>query len=281
MPAMRVSIPRSKLHWVLKICSLSGLSDCVQHSAKHAIFPVFPPIRVHPVVGSGKVYPRLCRSHGEQKAREMTSGKHSIGLYWPETLAMIFMLGSGVIVASLLAPGARVPIHWSLTGTPDRFASVWVAMLLGPAGLILGRVAIAMRFARAGNPPGAVRWVLLGIAVGLHLFLMAAASERLPEFPDAWLLVLGALLVGVGFRMRSVPPNVWFGIRTPWTLGNKEVWRKTHLAGAWVFGLAGTAMILLPMIISDPALAKGIGLGLLGAAILLSVLLSWWFDRQK
>jgi len=36
------------------------------------------------------------------------------------------------------------------------------------------------------------------------------------------------LISGLGNYMYSIKPNYYFGIRTPWTLNNETVWRKTH-----------------------------------------------------
>ncbi|MEC0179913.1 SdpI family protein [Paenibacillus peoriae] len=76
--------------------------------------------------------------------------------------------------------------------------------------------------------------------------------------------VLGLMLMVLGNYMTQVQPNFTFGIRTPWTLSNPEVWRKTHrfggpmmmlggasgLVAAWVGGVAGTVIFLTGLGIS-------------------------------
>ncbi|KEO78137.1 SdpI family protein [Paenibacillus polymyxa] len=76
--------------------------------------------------------------------------------------------------------------------------------------------------------------------------------------------LIGLMLMVMGNYMTQVQPNYTFGIRTPWTLSNPEVWRKTHrfggpmmmlggasaLVAAWVDGVAGTVIFLTGLIIS-------------------------------
>lgn len=63
------------------------------------------------------------------------------------------------------------------------------------------------------------------------------------------LMLVGALLAGMGNYLGTVKPNFFVGIRTPWTLLSESVWRKTHrLAGPlWVAGgllLMGLAWVV-------------------------------------
>lgn len=76
--------------------------------------------------------------------------------------------------------------------------------------------------------------------------------------------VIGMLLLVLGNYITQVQPNYTFGIRTPWTLSNPEVWRKTHrfggpmmmlggasgLVGAWVDGVAGAVIFIIGLVIS-------------------------------
>lgn len=46
------------------------------------------------------------------------------------------------------------------------------------------------------------------------------------------MIVVGLLFAIMGNYLTQVKHNYMFGIRTPWTLANEEIWRKTHrLAG--------------------------------------------------
>lgn len=59
-------------------------------------------------------------------------------------------------------------------------------------------------------------------------------------------LVIG--LVGVGFGLplvgRRVPPNRWYGVRTPKTLADPAVWYDANAIGGRDLALAGAAVAL-------------------------------------
>ena len=50
---------------------------------------------------------------------------------------------------------------------------------------------------------------------------------------------IGLLFFGIGMFMKKLKRNWFIGIRTPWTISNDEVWKKTHLLGAKLFKLLG------------------------------------------
>ena len=57
------------------------------------------------------------------------------------------------------------------------------------------------------------------------------------------------LFVALGNRFGKLRHNYFFGIRTPWTLANEDVWQKTHRMGGtlWVVGgLIQMAAAFLP-----------------------------------
>ena len=62
--------------------------------------------------------------------------------------------------------------------------------------------------------------------------------------------------------MKNVKPNYFFGIRTPWTLANDEVWRKTHLLSSkiWVWGnlILATIILIIPNNYSSTVFISGI-----------------------
>jgi uncharacterized membrane protein len=57
-------------------------------------------------------------------------------------------------------------------------------------------------------------------------------------------LLLGALMIVIGYSIRNVSHNYFVGIRTPWTLADKTVWKKTHEFGSKTFMIAGVACML-------------------------------------
>ena len=44
--------------------------------------------------------------------------------------------------------------------------------------------------------------------------------------------------------MKTIKPNYFLGIRTPWTLQNEEVWKSTHELGGVVWFIGGSVIVL-------------------------------------
>ena len=51
--------------------------------------------------------------------------------------------------------------------------------------------------------------------------------------------VLGLLFIYIGIIMKDIPRNWFIGIRTPWTMSNDIVWKKTHKRGSKLFIYSG------------------------------------------
>lgn len=69
--------------------------------------------------------------------------------------------------------------------------------------------------------------------LGYNLFI-----NRIPE------LLVGILFLVMGNYLPQCKPNFFVGIRTPWTLSNEEVWRKTHRFSGKVFVVLGLIMMI-------------------------------------
>lgn len=74
----------------------------------------------------------------------------------------------------------------------------------------------------------------------------------------------GVLFFYIGVMLPHTEPNWTLGIRTPWTLSNVEVWKKTHKLGGGLFKVCGILaclgvvfpewgiwLILVPLILSS------------------------------
>jgi uncharacterized membrane protein len=54
---------------------------------------------------------------------------------------------------------------------------------------------------------------------------------------------LGIFFIFLGNVLARIRFNYFVGIRTPWTLSNEEVWRRTHRFGGPIFMIAGFLML--------------------------------------
>lgn len=109
--------------------------------------------------------------------------------------------------------------------------------------------------------------IMLGINGGLHLDLLQMILPALAAF----MFILGALLP-------HLKRNWFVGIRTPWTISNDVVWRKTHRLGSVLFE-AAAGFILAAAYLPRAATIWFILVPVLSAA-LISVVYSYFLYRK-
>lgn len=163
---------------------------------------------------------------------------------WPVWLPLL-LAALGTLVVYPRLP-EQMAVHWNLAGEPDGWAPRANAASLGllvAAGIYLlmwWLPAIDPRrdnYARFEGAYRVTRALLVLFLTGLHVMTLLNALG-VPVAVDRLVpLGLGALLVGMGNVLGQVRHNYFFGVRTPWTLADEEVWRKTHR-------LAGRMMVL-------------------------------------
>ncbi len=162
--------------------------------------------------------------------------------------------------------------HFTFNNTADRYMSKSGAMIML---VLLGLVPLVIRLARHMDPNRAnyekfskayeVTRVGVSVVLAVAGWGMLLYNLKIQVQMNAIILgLIGLMLMVMGNYMTQVQPNYTFGIRTPWTLSNPEVWRKTHrfggpmmmlggasaLVAAWVGGMAGVVIFLTVLIIS-------------------------------
>ena len=127
-------------------------------------------------------------------------------------LPLSFLAGVGVLLALRWdAIPDRFPVHWGLTGGPDRWADRSALAIFGPlaAGAALVVALLALRrwlpalAARRGQGPGEVRLgegALVGASYALAAVFGAAGAQPLLADDRPW-----AVLVAMGMGFLLVP----------------------------------------------------------------------------
>ena len=201
-------------------------------------------------------------------------------------IAVMFVL---VAVSWSSAP-ERIPVHWDLSGQPDRYGGKFEGLLLLPLialGLYLLLLLLPRRDPRRANY-ARFRGAYLVLRVAILMFLVLIYGFVLLWTRGILLNVLvipilaGGLLVVMGDVMGRVQPNWFVGIRTPWTLSSELWWRKTHRLGGWVLAPMGLALVVSGLV-GSPA-AFGVALIFLVAGILFLFVYSylvWSVDPER
>lgn len=166
-------------------------------------------------------------------------------------LLQFLALALAVAMSACVLPFLHGPVvtHWDLAGRPDAWGSPVFALVLTPlllVGIVAGSFALAHRGPSSRDVIAAMA-VVAGFFVAEHgLTLGSMLFGSL--FPIRPLLALAfGFFAGISPIVARVEQNPWFGVRTPWTLGSRRVWKETHRSTGrlWlVGGIVGSALTM-------------------------------------
>ncbi|EXY04619.1 SdpI family protein [Bacillus cereus] len=112
----------------------------------------------------------------------------------------------------------------------------------------------------------------------IHLVIVSTEFGYTVTFELVVGIATGIFIMILSNFMQRVEQNYIYGIRTPWTLKNKEVWRLTNRFSAKIFFITGLLIILLSILIPKFVILSMIGL--VAIAALISVLSSYIYFRK-
>jgi len=152
----------------------------------------------------------------------------------------------GTLVIYPILPD-EIPLHWNAKGEVDRVGAkinLSITALL-PAIIYLMMVFIPKLDPKRGSYKKhekaysitifstvlfliAIHWISIIIAMGYDINIIFVIK-----------IGIGILLIVLGNYMTQIRQSYFFGIKTPWTLANETVWKKTHRVGGFGFVLSG------------------------------------------
>lgn len=161
---------------------------------------------------------------------------------WSKTeilILIILVLPFGYLAFTWNEFPARVPIHFNHKGEADNYGPKAFGLLLLPVINIL--LFLLLKYLPKIDPRKE-NYVLFegrykAIRLIIHIFLtfiffllvssMLKGSSSLLH-PKLVIIGFALLTMVLGNYFSAVRPNFFVGVRTPWTLSNEEVWKKTH-----------------------------------------------------
>lgn len=179
-----------------------------------------------------------------------------------------------------------VPVHWGPHGsngfapkpwgafelpllTAGLWLLFWALPALSPRGFELRRFDRAFSTVR-------IAAVCLMFTITVVALLRASDPSRERLFRTAIPFTVGAFCVALGNVFGKLQRNFYVGIRTPWTLANREVWCRTHRLGGRLYVAAG----LLAMVLAFLTPHVGLSIAPIIAATLAAVVYSFVLSRR-
>jgi uncharacterized membrane protein len=206
---------------------------------------------------------------------------------WLPALLIAGVLVFSVAVYSRLPDD--VPIHWGLSGTPDRFGSRLEGAFLMPLIMVVlfavmqwypSRDPRAANIAKFRGAYDSVVTASIAMLAVIHVAVLGVALGWQIDMTTVGLAGLGVLLVLIGNLLPLARSNFIFGIRTPWTLSSEQVWTRSHRVGGYSMVAAGVLTIVAAFV--GGALGPSIALTSLIVAGLVPVIYSYLiWNRER
>lgn len=205
---------------------------------------------------------------------------------WIPAVLVVAMWLFSLVVWSRLPE--RVPIHWNVHGTVDRYGGRAEAALFAPALATVLWLLLRWlpridprreNYAKFAGSYDLVVVVVLAILAVVHVATLGSALGWPVPVTRVMPVVIGVALVVIGNVLPRARPNWWFGIRTPWTLSNDRVWVRTHRVGGYALVVAGIAVVATA-VLPDPLIVPVLLVAVIGAS-LFSVVYSYLAWKQE
>ncbi len=160
-----------------------------------------------------------------------------------------------VVIYGTITLPSTIPIHFDMSGNPDDYGSKFVLLLL-PVAALLTYVGIPLifRIDPYADKIEPRKFVLLAIRDVMVVFfsvisiIAVVGAYRGHISPNLIAVLVSSLIVVIGNYMPRLPHNWFVGIRTPWTLVDERIWRRTHRVFGVAFFLLGIVMLIVSFI---------------------------------
>lgn len=180
---------------------------------------------------------------------------------------------------------ATIATHWNAAGVIDGWMPKLRGAFVGPIGSLV-TVACLILFEpiqiEEDGDALKVRYyptIVAGVAA-IWLFgnlsVLTYGVGWRHDIPSSAAIAVGLLLIVIGNGLGKFSQNAVVGIRTPWTLADKEVWARTNHVGGWLVVLAGVVMAAAGLM----GFRMAPGLIALGTAAVVSVGYSYLIRRR-
>lgn len=161
---------------------------------------------------------------------------------------------------------ARVPLHWDseghINGWGTKFTLILIPFLLPILTYVLFVIMPLIdprkNLMNMGSKFQQLKLIIVLLMTCLALAILSATKSHTFFSPNGITLILGLLFTIIGNYLPSLKPNYFIGFKTPWTLENDIVWKKTHQLAGKMWFPGGLIIITCIFLIPDPILTHNI-----------------------
>ncbi|HRS42724.1 MAG TPA: SdpI family protein [Candidatus Diapherotrites archaeon] len=145
-----------------------------------------------------------------------------------------------------------IATHWNFNGIADGFTpKLWGVMIMPVFFVIIFFVyALFSRsdlFKNANLKKQLDVTIILAMSFLFYISILSLIYNTGIHFNFSYFIIpaTSVLFIVLGIILMKIKKrNLFFGIRTPWTLIDDEVWIKTHKLGGWLFIIIGITTLI-------------------------------------
>jgi len=151
----------------------------------------------------------------------------------------------------------EVPLHWNIKGEIDRYGdkselaaiSLLLPLITYLIFLVVPKIDPKNKLNKMGNKLHTIKFLLTTFMSVLALFIIFSAKNQSFANSNYIVLLIGVLFILLGNYFKTIKPNYFIGIRTPWTLENETIWKETHKLGGKLWFIGGILIVILSLIL--------------------------------
>lgn len=175
-----------------------------------------------------------------------------------------------------------VPIHWNFKGEVDRYGDksilFFIALLL-PLSIYLlfyffQELGPKEKINKMGRKFNTLKFLLTLFMSGLAVMIIHSAHSESFATANFIFILVGLLITVLGNFFKTITPNYFLGIRTPWTLEYESVWKSTHILGGKLWFYGGLIIVITALISNELWSKIGI-LSVLGIITIIPIIHSY------
>jgi uncharacterized membrane protein len=182
-----------------------------------------------------------------------------------------------------------VPTHFSNSGVANGWSHksilIYVTCGLG-VGFYLIMLVIPFldqkkNIMKMGQKYYNIRFILTFFIALILTFLIYSSNGGTFKNPNIHLLILGTIFAIFGIIMKTLEPNNFIGIRTPWAMESDYNWKKTHQLAAPIWFWSGIILDAFPFISPHKAVKTAIVLGIAAIMVIVPFVYSYIVYRNE
>lgn len=159
----------------------------------------------------------------------------------------------------------RMAIHFNFNGEADGFGNKPLGLLMLPVINVLIWLLLKFlpklimsqtQFDLFSKRYNIIRLLVHSFITALYLVILMYTLQYKTNVLLFIAYGISILLLVTGNYLNNIKPNNFIGIRTPWTMKNTEVWRKTHYVTSRLWVAASLVLMCIIPFVSAILLSK-------------------------